>query len=77
MGLGTTGLENFMPKRSGTAESIINAVSHEKHKKSVQLQIRIDEDVYVLFREICDADGTDISKAIRAYIGAVITRGSL
>lgn len=77
MSLGTTGLDDFNPKRNGTATSIINAIPAEKQKKSTPLQLRINEDVYLLFQELCRANKTDVSKALRAYISEAIARGAL
>lgn len=77
MSLGTTGLDNFNPKRSGTATSIISALPSGKQKKSTPLQLRINEDVYLLFQELCKANNTDVSKALRAYINEAISRGTL
>ncbi len=68
MGLGITGLDDYAPKRSGTATSIINAIAPNSQKKTATLQIRVNDDVYQLFKEACESNGTDVSKALREYV---------
>lgn len=77
MSLGNTGLTGFTPRRNGTASSVLNAVAPTVLKKTTQLQLRINEDSYVLYKEICEENGTDVSKAIRAYIDESVRRGRL
>lgn len=77
MSLGNTGLTGFTPRRNGTASSVLNAVAPTELKKTTQLQLRINEDSYVLYKEICEENGTDVSKAIRAYIDESVRRGRL
>lgn len=77
MSLGITGLEEFTPKRSGTATSVITAITPTAQKKTTKLQLRINEDIYLLFQEICENYGTDVSKERRAYIDESVRCGSL
>lgn len=77
MGLGRTGLDNFTPRGSGTANRVIRISSSRQQKKTTTLQIRINEDVLVLFKELCKLNDTDVSTALRAYIDEVIECGAL
>lgn len=77
MALGFTGLDDYAPKRSGTATSIINAIAPETQKKTTTLQIRVNDDVYQLFKEACEAKGTDVSKALRAHMQDFVSRKEL
>lgn len=77
MSLGNTGLAGFTPRRNGTATSVLTAVVPTTSKKTTQLQLRINEDIYLLFQEICEKNKTDVSKAIRAHIEESVRSGGL
>lgn len=72
MGLGKTGLDKYTPKGSGTASSVLSILPPETRKKTTTVQLRINEDDLLLFQEYCARNKTDVSKALRAYIGASI-----
>ncbi len=76
MALGITGLDDYAPNRRGTATSIINAIAPDSQKKTTTLQIRVNDDVYQLFKEACETNGTDVSKALRAYVQDYIAHKS-
>ena len=76
MGLGSCGLDDFKPKASKTAESLLNvSLKKENTKKNVNLILRVQDDVLQLFKETCEANGTTMSDVLRAYIGTVISNG--
>lgn len=77
MSLGNTGLAGFTPRRNGTATSVLNTVAPTALKKTTQLQLRINEDTYLLFKEICEQNKTDVSKALRVHIDESVRRGRL
>lgn len=77
MGLGNLGLSGFTPKASKTAESLLATPTVQEHKKQAVIQLRISEDVFTLFKEECEARGTTMSAALRAYIDRVIAGGLL
>lgn len=72
MGLGRTGLDNFTPKGSGTATSVLSILPPETRKKTTTLQLRINEDDLLIFQELCARNKTDVSKALRAHISASV-----
>ncbi len=77
MGLGRIGLDDFTPKASGTATHAIKVSLQSEQKKTATLQLRINEDVYTLFKELCKKSGVEVSAALRAYINAAIDGGVL
>lgn len=77
MGLGTTGLNGYTPKHSGTATRMINSLPPQAQKKTTTLQLRISEDVKILFQELCNLNDIDISEALRNYINEAVQRGTL
>lgn len=77
MSLGNTGLAGFTPRRNGTATSVLKAAVPTSLKKTTQLQLRINEDTYLLFKEICEQNDTDVSKALRAHIEESVRSGGL
>lgn len=77
MPLGNTGLTNFKPKASKTAESLLAFIPPKEQKKEVTIQLRISDDKRQIFKEICTSCNVEMSDAIRAFIDSVITKGTL
>lgn len=80
MALGNFGLNDFEPKASNTAASILTATSTAEHKKEKVLQLRLDSDMLTTFKEICEARGGkgSMSIAVRNFIlEAIATNGSI
>lgn len=82
MSLGNNMLSNFKPKASETAATLITGVSKREKPKEVTLQLRIEEDKLLLFKEICQKrfSGNDkrgaMSAALRHFIdNAIATDG--
>ena len=81
MGLGQS-FDAFRPKTNETAASLLTPTKTE-HKKEVFIQIRIEEDKMLLFKEICqkrcpnDKRGA-MSAALRHFINnAIATNGAI
>lgn len=77
MAMGGSGLTNFKPKASKTAESLITVIPQTEHKKDETIQIRLEYDVHKMFKEICEASKIKMSVALRAYIDNVVACGRL
>ncbi len=77
MGLGNTDISNFKPQRSQTAAKLLTSSPTLASKKDTKLQLRIQADMMLMFEEICKENGTDASKALRAYIESAILRRTL
>lgn len=79
MALGNTGLTGFQPKGSSTAAKLLTTLSPLKQdtKKTERTEFRIRSDIKLLFEEICTANGTDVSSAIRAFIEDTVNTGKL
>lgn len=78
MGLGNTDITNFKPQSNGTAKTLITTFPQQENKKKDRpIHIRIESDVLEVFEEISKANGKDVSKALRAYINAVVASGHL
>ena len=77
MALGMTGFEDFKPKASKTAASLLSVSMQGQVKKDKQIQLRIDYDKFLLFQEICSSSKIDMSTAIRRYIDEVIAKGTI
>lgn len=77
MALGFTGLDDYTPKRSGTATNIINTIAPQTQKKETTLQIRLNEDEKLLFQELCDKLDKKVSVVLRAYMNGCIANGCL
>lgn len=76
MALGNCGLGDFTPKASKTAESLLSvSLKKENIKMDDNILIRLKSDVKQLFKEICEANGVEVSDVLRAYIETVITHG--
>ena len=56
---------------------MINSAVDDSKKKTTVLQIRINDDIYQLFKETCEENGSDVSKAIRTYINESVKQGEL
>lgn len=77
MGLGNFDIASFKPKRSETAASLLTVAPQQDTKKTERTEFRIRSDIKKLFEEICIANGTDVSSAIRAYIENSVSSGSM
>lgn len=77
MGLGNFDIESFKPKRSETAASLLTVAPQQDTKKTERTEFRIRSDIKKLFEEICTANGTDVSSAIRSYIEDIVSSGSM
>lgn len=77
MALGNLDMANFAPKRSQTAATLLTTPVQQDEKKTERLQFRIGSDVLQLFKEVCEANHTDPSKAIRAFIMDTVSTGVL
>ena len=77
MSLGNFDMSDFKPQRSKTAAELLTVAPHQEEKKTERIQLRIQSDVYLTFRDICEKQGTDFSKALRAYMIAAINNGHL
>lgn len=83
MSLGNNMLSNFKPKASGTAATLLSVAPKQERGKEVTLQLRIEEDKLLLFKEICqkrcpgDKRGA-MSSALRRFIdNAIATDGAI
>lgn len=76
-GLGSFDMANFTPKRSETAKQLVKPIRQQDDKKDKPLHIRIQNDMFLLFDEICKACGKKVSEAVRDYIVAVCQEGHL
>lgn len=77
------GFSGLRPRASETASSLLTPTQVE-HKKEVTLQIRIEEDKALLFKEICQKRCTSkdkrgaMSAALRNFINnAIATNGTI
>lgn len=78
MALGNLDMATFAPKRSKTAETILTTpIVEQDERKTNRFQLRLRSDILQLFKEVCEANHTDPSKAIRAFIMNVISSGKL
>ena len=78
MSLGNNGLAGFKPHRSGTAATLLTTVPPTRNQiKTERLELRISSDALQMFKEICAANDTNVSEAIRNYISDVVTCGNL
>lgn len=79
MALGSNGLTDYKPKRSSTAATLLTSVAplRQDTKKTERTEFRIRSDVKLLFEEICSANGTDVSSAIRTFIEDTVNIGKL
>ncbi len=80
MSLGKNMLADFRPRASNTAAALIAGTTKREHIKEVTLQLRIEEDTLLLFKEICQKRCPNkrgaMSSALRNYIkNAIATDG--
>ncbi len=77
MALGNNSLLGFTPKASKTAATLLAGATKSERVKEVTLQLRIEEDKLLLFKELCqkynskDRRGA-MSNALRQFIDDVI-----
>lgn len=77
MALGNLDIAKFKPQRSETAASLLTVVPQKDEKKTERTEFRIRSDIKLLFEEICTANKTDVSTAIRTYIEDAVSSGTL
>ena len=79
MAMGKTGLLAAKPHVTDTTAGLLipNNSERKEHKKETKLQLRIEEDKLEYFKEICEANGTNMSSYLRQCIDDVILSGKL
>ena len=78
MGLGNLlNIANYEPKRRETSSKLLTVTPQQESKKTERLELRLSSDLLLLFKDICEENQTDASKALRAYIEEVISSGTM
>lgn len=78
MGLGNfLNIADYEPKRRETSSKLLTVAPQQENKKTERLELRIRSDLLLLFKDICDDNRTDASKALRAYIEDVVSSGTM
>lgn len=78
MGLGNLlNIADYEPKRRETSSKLLTVDPQQESKKTERLELRISSDLLLLFKDICEENKTDASKALRAYIVDVVSSGSM